>query len=102
MSILSAAPSANRATPGHPLDLEHPVGLARLSDPLLAPSPLKGLVVLAEIQRLPDLFPVLRVLVDRRPVRSRFLILGSASPDMLRQGNETLGGRIAYHALHKK
>jgi hypothetical protein len=60
---------------------------------------LKGLVVLDEIQRLPDLFPVLRVLVDRRPVRSRFLILGSASPDMLRQGNETLAGRIAYHAL---
>ncbi len=85
--------------PGHPFDLEHPADLARLSDPLLALSPLKGLVVLDEIQRQPDLFPVLRVLVDRRPVRSRFLILGSASPDMLRQGNETLAGRIAYHAL---
>jgi predicted AAA+ superfamily ATPase len=85
--------------PGHLFDLEHPADLARLSDPLLALSPLKGLVVLDEIQRQPDLFPLLRVLVDRRPVRRRFLILGSASPDMLRQGNETLAGRIAYHAL---
>jgi hypothetical protein len=85
--------------PGHLFDLEHPADLARLSDPLLALSPLKGLVVLDEIQRQPDLFPLLRVLVDRRPLRSRFLILGSASPDMLRQGNETLAGRIAYHAL---
>ena len=85
--------------PSHPFDLEHPADLARLSDPVLTLSPIKGLIVLDEIQRLPDLFPLIRVLVDRRPIRSRFLILGSASPDMLRQGNETLAGRIAFHTL---
>ena len=83
----------------HAFDLESPADLVRLADPDLALSPLKGLVVLDEIQRLPDLFPLLRVLADRRPIRTRFLILGSASPDMLRQGNETLAGRIAYYPL---
>jgi predicted AAA+ superfamily ATPase len=83
----------------HAFDLEDPTDLARLSDPELALAPLRGLVVLDEIQRLPNLFPLLRVLADRRPVRARFLILGSASPDMLRQGNETLAGRIAYYKL---
>jgi len=85
--------------PCHPFDLENPADLARLSDPMLALSALRGLVVLDEIQRLPGLFPLLRVLADRRPVRSRFLILGSATPDLLRQGNETLAGRIAFHRL---
>lgn len=85
--------------PVHAFDLESPADLVRLADPDLALSPLKGLVVLDEIQRLPDLFPLLRVLADRRPIRTRFLILGSASPDMLRQGNETLAGRIAYYPL---
>ena len=85
--------------PHHAFDLESPADLVRLADPDLALSPLKGLVVLDEIQRLPDLFPLLRVLADRRPIRTRFLILGSASPDMLRQGNETLAGRIAYYPL---
>jgi uncharacterized protein len=85
--------------PYHAFDLENPADLVRLTDPDLALSPLKGLVVLDEIQRLPDLFPLLRVLADRRPIRTRFLILGSASPDMLRQGNETLAGRIAYYPL---
>ena len=83
----------------HVFDLERPADLARLTDPELALAPLNGLVVLDEIQRLPSLFPVLRVLADRRPVRTRFLVLGSASPDMLRQGNETLAGRIAYYPL---
>lgn len=46
------------------------------------------------IQRRPDLFPILRVLADRRPLPARFLILGSASPDLLRQSSETLAGRI--------
>lgn len=85
--------------PCHAFDLESPTDLGRLADPDLALSPLKGLVVLDEIQRMPNLFPLLRVLADRRPVRTRFLILGSASPDMLRQGNETLAGRIAYYSL---
>ena len=73
--------------------------MARLADLELALEPLKGLVILDEIQRLPDLFPLLRVLADRRPIRTRFLVLGSASPEMLRQGNESLAGRIAYQIL---
>src|SRR5208282_648704 len=66
-------------------DLEDPESLARLSEPQLALRPLKGLVVIDEVQRRPDLFPVVRVLVDRKPSPARFLILGSASPDLLRQ-----------------
>lgn len=80
-------------------DLEDPASLARLSDPMLAMADLKGLVVLDEIQRRPDLFPVLRVLVDRPGSETRFLILGSASPELLRQSSETLAGRIVYHEL---
>jgi predicted AAA+ superfamily ATPase len=81
-------------------DLENPEDLARLADPMLALKDLKGLVVVDEIQRLPELFPVLRVLVDRPRSPSRFLILGSASPGLLRQGSETLAGRILYHQLN--
>ena len=77
--------------PCHAFDLERQRDIARLAAPELALEPLKGLVVLDEIQRMPDLFPLLRVLADRRPIRTRFLVLGSASPEMLRQGNETLG-----------
>jgi len=80
-------------------DLENPVDLARLQDPMLALRGLKGLVVIDEIQRLPDLFQVLRVLVDRPRSPARFLVLGSASPSLLRQGSETLAGRIIYHEL---
>jgi predicted AAA+ superfamily ATPase len=75
-------------------DLEDPEHLARLSEPALALRPLKGLVVIDEVQRHPELFPLLRVLADRRPLPARFLILGSASPDLLRQSSETLAGRI--------
>ncbi len=77
------------------LDLENPVDLGRLSQPMLALEPLRGLVVIDEIQRRPDLFPVLRVLLDRKPARARFLILGSASPALLQQSSETLAGRLA-------
>ncbi len=80
-------------------DLESPEDLALLQEPLLALRDLEGLVVLDEIQRRPDIFQVLRVLVDRPDARSRFLVLGSASPDLLRQTSETLAGRIAYHRL---
>ncbi len=76
-------------------DLENPVDLARLSEPLAALEPLRGLIVIDEVQRYPDLFPILRVLLDRKPIRARFLILGSASPDLLSQSSETLAGRIA-------
>ena len=80
-------------------DLENPADLARLADPMLALQGLKGLVVLDEIQRRPNLFPILRVLADRRPARTRFLVLGSAAPALLRQSSETLAGRIAYYEL---
>ena len=61
--------------------------------------PLRGLVVLDEIQRLPDVFPLLRVLADRPRTPARFLVLGSASPELLRQTSETLAGRVAFHEL---
>ena len=77
-------------------DLEDPVQLARLAQPKTALEPLEGLVVLDEIQRRPDLFSVLRVLVDAPRPRRRFLILGSASPELQRQGSETLAGRVAF------
>lgn len=75
-------------------DLEDPRTLARLAEPMTALAPLRGVVVIDEIQRRPDLFPILRVLADRRPPPARFLILGSASPDLLRQSSETLAGRM--------
>jgi predicted AAA+ superfamily ATPase len=75
-------------------DLEDPTSLARLDEPMTALSSLRGLVVIDEVQRRPDLFPVLRVLADRRPRPARFLVLGSASPDLLRQASESLAGRL--------
>jgi predicted AAA+ superfamily ATPase len=75
-------------------DLEDPVSLGRLEEPRTALEPLEGLVVIDEIQRRPDLFPILRVLVDRRENPARFLILGSASGDLLRQSSESLAGRV--------
>jgi len=75
-------------------DLEDPQSLARLTESDLALRPLKGLVVIDEIQRRPDLFPLLRVLADRQPVAARFLILGSAAPELLRQSSESLAGRL--------
>ncbi len=81
------------------LDLEDPSSLARLEEPMTALRGLKGLVVIDEVQRRPDLFPVLRVLMDRTPLSSRFLILGSASPELLRQTSESLAGRIETIAM---
>ncbi len=75
-------------------DLEDPRSLARLQEPDTALRPLKGLVVLDEIQRRPELFPLLRVLADRRPLPARFLILGSATPALLKQSSESLAGRM--------
>ena len=80
-------------------DLENPADLVRLADPMLALEQLRGLVIIDEIQRHPDLFPVLRVLADRPRRPARFLILGSATRDLLRQSSESLAGRIAYHEL---
>lgn len=75
-------------------DLEDPSSLARLEEPRTALEPLEGLVVIDEVQRRPDLFPVLRVLADRSSRTARFLILGSASGDLLRQSSESLAGRM--------
>jgi len=80
-------------------DLEDPVSLARLDEPMTALQDLKGLVVIDEVQRRHDLFPVLRVLVDRRSRPARFLILGSASAELLRQSSESLAGRVEHVAI---
>ncbi len=80
-------------------DLEDPRTLARMEEPTLALEPLRGLVVLDEVQNRPDLFPVLRVLADRPGRPARFLVLGSASPDLLRQGSDSLAGRIGFHEV---
>jgi predicted AAA+ superfamily ATPase len=75
-------------------DLEDPVSLARLAEPMTTLGALRGTVVIDEIQRRPDLFPALRVLADRRPRQARFLVLGSASAALLRQSSESLAGRL--------
>jgi len=75
-------------------DLEEPTSLARLAEPMTALAPLRGVIVIDEVQRRQDLFPMLRVLADRRPLSARFLILGSASPELLRQSSESLAGRM--------
>ena len=78
----------------HYFDLQSPDDLARLSNPTLALLPLAGLVILDEVQRRPDLFPLLRVLADRQPAPARFLILGSASPALAKESSESLAGRV--------
>lgn len=77
-------------------DLEDPASLARLAEPMTALAPLSGLVVIDEVQRRPDLFPLLRVLADRPRTPARFLILGSASGDLMRQSSESLAGRAEH------
>lgn len=80
-------------------DLERAADVARLADPELTLGSVRGLVVLDEIHRRPNLFPALRVLADRPRTPARFLVLGSAAPELLRQSAETLAGRIAFHEL---
>ena len=75
-------------------DLEDPRDLQRIAQPMTAIEPLRGLVVIDEVQRRPDLFPVLRVLIDREGAPARFLVLGSASPALLRQSSESLARRL--------
>ncbi|MBI2877550.1 MAG: ATP-binding protein, partial [Candidatus Tectomicrobia bacterium] len=75
-------------------DLESQPDLQRLQNPELMLGSLQGIVVLDEIQVMPELFNVLRVLVDRPENRARFLILGSASPDLIRNVSQTLAGRV--------
>ena len=81
-------------------DLENPVDLARLENPMFMLSKISNqLIVIDEIQRRPELFPVLRVLCDEHEKKRKFLILGSASRDLIRQSSETLAGRIGYIEL---
>jgi predicted AAA+ superfamily ATPase len=80
----------------HFFDLESPSDLARLAQPELVLRPLQGLVILDEVQRRPDLFPLLRVLADRPDIPARFLILGSASPELMKASSESLAGRVSF------
>ena len=77
-------------------DLEHPADEAALQNPLLALERLRGLIIIDEVQRKPELFPLLRVLIDRPEQPAQFLLLGSASPHLVRGVTESLAGRIAF------
>ncbi len=81
------------------LDLENPIDLVKLDNPELFISSLKGYLIIDEIQRRPELFPVLRVILDKNPLKLKILMLGSASRDLIQQSSETLAGRIAYMEL---
>src|SRR5579872_4842565 len=81
-------------------DLENPASLSKLNDPLLALQSLSGLIIIDEIQHKPDLFKILRFLVDQPNLNQHFLVLGSASPVLLSQTSESLAGRIAYVEIH--
>lgn len=98
-TTLAAQVSEAVGAPVHRFDLEDSRDLDRLVEPMAALDSLRGLVILDEVQHRPELFPTLRVLADRRPRATRFLVLGSASPGLLRQSSESLAGRIAYHEL---
>jgi len=83
------------------LDIENPEDQAKLTDPVLyMERNINKCVILDEIQRMPHLFPILRSMVDKHRVNARFIILGSASPDLIRDSSESLAGRIAYEELH--
>jgi uncharacterized protein len=84
----------------HFFDLESPADLARLTNSELILESLNGFVVLDEIQRKPDLFPLLRVLVDRPYNPARFLVLGSASPSLIKETSDSLAGRISFIDIH--
>jgi uncharacterized protein len=84
------------AKPGSPVyfDLEDPIDSTKLVEPQNALQNLKGTVVIDEVQRQPELFPLLRVLADRVPLPAKFLILGSASPNLIKDASESLAGRV--------
>ena len=84
--------------PKHYFDLENPRDSARLDHPQLALENLRGLIVIDEAQRIPSLFPLLRYLADSKK-RQKYLILGSASPNLIKHTSETLTGRIGYYHL---
>jgi predicted AAA+ superfamily ATPase len=89
---------AHELSSSHFFDLENPRDAAMLAQPQLALEDLTGLIVIDEIQRAPELFPLIRYLVDGHRDQ-RYLILGSASRDLIRQSSESLAGRVAYHEL---
>jgi predicted AAA+ superfamily ATPase len=82
----------------HYFDLENPMDLAQFQNPQLTLTRCKGLIIIDEIQRKPELFPLMRYLVDTIS-EQHYLILGSASRDLIRQSSETLAGRISYYTL---
>jgi predicted AAA+ superfamily ATPase len=98
-TTLARSFSGGTQGPSFYYDLENPEDLARLADPMLTLKQLRGLVIIDEIQQQPDLYRILRVLVDRPGSSTRFLLLGSASPELIRRSSETLAGRIFYHEL---
>ncbi len=98
-TTLAAQVAAEWPKAVHRFDLEDPDDQARLSDAAFVLKPLKGLIVLDEIQARPDLFPLLRVLADRPQRPARFLLLGSAAPELIRHTAESLAGRVAFHEL---
>lgn len=99
-TTLARALVTNTTVPVKFFDLENPTDQARLQEPMLALGSLDGYVVLDEAQLRPDIFPVLRVLADRPAGKTRFLILGSASPDLIRQSSQSLAGRVALYELN--
>lgn len=80
-------------------DLENMKDLQRLDQPALTLEPIKGLIIIDEVQKKPELFALLRVLVDRNPLPARFLLLGSASPELIKHTSESLAGRIEFIEL---
>jgi predicted AAA+ superfamily ATPase len=80
-------------------DLENPRDLSKLENPLLNLENLEGYVIIDEVQRLPELFPILRVLADRVSKKTKFILLGSASPLLIKNSSESLAGRIAFMEL---
>ena len=97
-STLARGIAASAAS--HYFDLESPRDQLRLQNPELALGRLSGLVVLDEIQTRPELFPVLRVLADRPDIPARFLMLGSAAPELMARSSQSLAGRVEYVDLH--
>jgi predicted AAA+ superfamily ATPase len=85
----------------HYLDLEFPEDLAKLQNPTLFLESLQDdCVILDEIHHMPKIFPILRALIDRKRVPGRFILLGSAAPNLLRDSSETLAGRVAYLRMY--
>ena len=98
-TTLARQVGAARRGPVTHFDLEDDADRDRLAEPMLTLRRLRGLVIIDEVQQVPELFRALRVLADEPGVSRRFLVLGSAAPALLRQTSESLAGRIAYHEL---